>query len=71
MRSMFDGKMSAILSGAGGASYQMCTTIHRDLKDRDLVIQGFHRSITDAIEISVIWKMLMNFSHSLLMLASI
>ena len=53
VRSMFDGKMSAILSGAGGASYQMCTAIHRDLKDRDLVIQGFpiNRSITDAIEI--------------------
>ena len=53
MRSMFDGKMSAILSGAGGACSQMCSAIHRDLKDRDLVIQGFpiNRSITDAIDV--------------------
>ena len=29
IRSMFDGKMAAILSGAGGASCQMCTTTHK------------------------------------------
>ena len=34
VRSMFDGKMSAILSGAGGASCQLCT--HNELKDREL-----------------------------------
>ena len=45
--------MSAILSGAGGASCQMRTATHSDLKDRELVIQGFpiNRHITDAIEI--------------------
>ena len=35
VRSMFDGKMSAILSGAGGASCQLCTATHNELKDRD------------------------------------
>ena len=53
VRSTFDRKMSAILSGAGGASCQMRTATHSDLKDRELVIQGFpiNRHITDAIEI--------------------
>ena len=41
VRSMFDGKMSAILSGAGGASCQLCTATHNELKDRELIIQGF------------------------------
>ena len=39
--SMFDGKMAAILSGAGGASCQMCTATHDELKDRDLVVDSF------------------------------
>ena len=49
---MFDGKMSAILSGVGGASCQMYTAIHDDLKDRDL-IEAFpiKRTITDAIQL--------------------
>ena len=53
VRSMFDGKMSAILSGAGGASCQMCTATHDDLKDRDLIEDGFpiNRTITDAIQL--------------------
>ena len=31
----------------------MCTATHKDLKDRDLVLEGFpiNRNITDAIEI--------------------
>lgn len=37
IRSMFDGKMVAILSGAGGASSQICTATHDDLKDRELI----------------------------------
>ena len=51
-RSMFDGKMSAILSGAGGASCQLCTATHTELKDQQLVLQGFpiNRHISDAIE---------------------
>ena len=50
IRSMFDGKMAAILSGSGGASCQMCTATHKDLKDRALVVDGFpiNRTITDA-----------------------
>ena len=45
--------MAAILSGAGGASCQMCTATHDDLKDRDLVLDGFsiNRTITDAIQL--------------------
>ena len=51
--SMSDGKIAAILSGAGGASCQMCTATHDDLKDRDLVVDGFpiSRTITDAIQL--------------------
>ena len=53
VRSMFDGKMSAILSGAGGASCQLCTATHNELKDRELIVQGFpiNRHITDAIQL--------------------
>ncbi|KAI6661161.1 hypothetical protein LOD99_10183 [Oopsacas minuta] len=53
IHSMFDEKMAAILSGAGGASCQMCTATHKDLKDRNLVLEGFpiNRNITDAIEL--------------------
>ena len=46
IRSMFDGKMTAILSGAGGASGQMCTATHKDLKDRELVLEGFCHALT-------------------------
>ena len=50
---MFDGKMAAILSGAGGANCQMCTATSKDLKDRDLVIDEFpiNRIIADATQI--------------------
>ena len=50
IRSMFDGKMAAILSGSGVASCQMCTATHKDLKDKVLVVDGFpiNRTITDA-----------------------
>ena len=41
VRSMLDGKMAAILSGAGRASCQLCTATFIELKDRELVIQGF------------------------------
>ena len=41
IRSMFDGKMAAILSGSGGASCQMCTATHKDLKEKVLVVDGF------------------------------
>ena len=52
-RSMFDGKMAAILSGAGGASCQMCTTTRKDLKDRNLVVDGFpiNSIITNAAQL--------------------
>ena len=50
MRTMLDGKMSAILSGAGGASCQLCTTHFNELKDLDLIRAGYpiNRSIKDA-----------------------
>ena len=50
---MRDEKMAGILSGAGGASCQMCTATQDDLTDRDLVLEGFpiNRHISDAIEI--------------------
>ena len=40
-RSMFDGNMTVILSGAGGKCCQLCTATFNQLKDRDLIIQGF------------------------------
>ena len=42
-----------VLSGAGGASCQMCTATHNDLKDRELVVDGFpiNRTIFDAIQL--------------------
>ena len=51
VRSMFDSKMAGILSGAGGASCQLCTATHDQLKDRELVIQGFpiNRHISDGL----------------------
>ena len=50
---MFDGKMAAILSGARGASFQMCTATQNDLKDRKLVVYGFpiNRTISDVIKL--------------------
>ena len=53
VRSMFDGKMAAIMSGAGGASCQLCTATHSELKDRELIIQGYpiNRHISDAIQL--------------------
>ena len=53
IRSMFDGKMSGILSGAAGASCQLCTATKEQLKDVELITQGFpiNRHISDAIEL--------------------
>ncbi|KAI6658821.1 hypothetical protein LOD99_15166 [Oopsacas minuta] len=53
VRSMLDGKMASILSGAGGASCQLCTATQKELKDRDLILQGYpiNRNISDAIEL--------------------
>ena len=53
LRTMFDGKMSAILSGAGGASCQLYTASHAELKDLELVRDGFpiNRTITKALDI--------------------
>ena len=53
IRSMLDGKMSGILSGAGGASCQLCTAHKQELKDLELVRAGFpiNRHIADAKEL--------------------
>ena len=53
VRSMFDGKMAGILSGAGGASCQLCMATHKELKDRDFIVQGYpiNRNISDAIQL--------------------
>ena len=50
---MFDGKMAAILSGAGGASCQLGTATHKEIKDYDVTTQGFpiNRYISDAIQL--------------------
>ena len=45
VRSMFDGKMAALLSGAGGASCQLCTTTRAQIKDHDFVLQGYPNNI--------------------------
>ena len=37
IRSLFDSRMSAILSGTGGVSGQLCTTHHTQFKDLDLI----------------------------------
>ena len=52
-RSKFDDKMAAIMSGTGGASCQLCTATHSELKDRELIIQGYpiNRHISDAIQL--------------------
>ena len=49
-RTMIDGKMSAIISGAGGVSCQLCTTQFDELKDLDYIRVGYliNRSISDA-----------------------
>ena len=41
IRSLFDSKMSAKLCAAGGASFQLCTANHTQLKDLDLIRNGF------------------------------
>ncbi|KAI6648703.1 Histone-lysine N-methyltransferase SETMAR-like [Oopsacas minuta] len=53
VRSIFDWKMSAILSGAGGASCILYTATHKDLKDRELITDGFsiNRKLTDAAQL--------------------
>ena len=52
-RTLFDSKMAATLSGAGGASCQLCTANHKQLKDLDLITDGFpvNRYIHTALEI--------------------
>ena len=52
-RSMFDGKMSGILTGAGGAKCQLCTATFTALHDIDLVRSGFpiNRTISAARDI--------------------
>lgn len=49
-RCMFDGKMSKVLSGAGGANCQLCTTSFGQLKDLHLIRDGYpiNRTITAA-----------------------
>ncbi|KAI6652952.1 hypothetical protein LOD99_4029 [Oopsacas minuta] len=41
VRLMLDDKMAGILSEAGGASCQLCKATHKELSDRELIIQGF------------------------------
>ena len=50
IRSHFDTKMAKILSGAGGASCQMCTATFTQIHDIDIVKDGFpiNRKIQDA-----------------------
>ena len=45
IRSMLDGKMSGILSGAGGALYQLCTANKQELKNLELVRTGLSINI--------------------------
>ena len=49
---MFDRIMAALLSGAGGASCQLCTTTRAQIKDRDFVLQGYpiNRLVSEAIQ---------------------
>ena len=46
------GKCLQYFQGKGGASCQLCTATHTELKDQQLVLQGFpiNRHISDAIE---------------------
>ncbi|KAI6659805.1 hypothetical protein LOD99_10630 [Oopsacas minuta] len=57
LRTMFDGKMSAILSGVGFASCQLCTASFAEFKDLELVRSGFsiNRTITSAKKYSLLW----------------
>ena len=41
IRSMLDGKMSGIISGARGAHCELCTTNLKELKDLEMVGDGF------------------------------
>ncbi|KAI6656048.1 hypothetical protein LOD99_1782 [Oopsacas minuta] len=52
-RSMLDVKMASILSGTGSESCQQCTATQKELKDRDLILQGYpiNRNISDAIQL--------------------
>ena len=52
-RTMFDGKISRLLSGAGGATCQLCTVTHSELKELELIRSGFpiNRYIQAAIAI--------------------
>ena len=53
IRSMFDGKMSGILTGAGGAKCQLCTATFDQISDLELIRTGFpiNRTISAAKEI--------------------
>ncbi|KAI6650537.1 hypothetical protein LOD99_7588 [Oopsacas minuta] len=53
LRTMFDGKMAGILSGAGGAHCQLCTATFKQLHDVELIRDGFpiNRSLTSAKEL--------------------
>ena len=53
IRSMFDGKMFGILTGAGGANCQLCTAYFKELHDIELIRCGYpiNRSISAAKEI--------------------
>ena len=52
-RTLFDSKMAVTLSVAGGDSCQLCTANHKQLKDLDLITDGFqvNRYIHNAPEI--------------------
>ena len=52
-RAMFDGKMSSILDGAGGAHCHLCTATKKELSDKYLISHGFpiNRSIESFKEI--------------------
>ena len=52
IRSMFDGKIAGILSGAGGAHCQLCTANFKELHYVELIGDGFpiNRSISAARE---------------------
>ena len=52
-RTMFDGKISGILSGAGSASCQLCTANREQLKNCEIIEYGFeiNTHIKDVINI--------------------
>ena len=54
-RSMFDGKMAGILSGAGGAKCQLRTATNKQIKDLTLIRSGvsINRCIEDAKQIFI------------------